>query len=267
MPKTKVNSVDLNYEISGRGTPVVFINGLTMTVNGWALQVRAFSEKHNLVRYDCRGQGESDKPDEEYTQEQHAQDLCGLLDTLNIEKTHIVGISNGGMIAQHFALNYPEKLGALVLVDTCSYVDNLLELIVNSWIEATRFGGGALRYDVSLPYIFSESFIKSNLDKIQAMKDYSIAINPDKAVINLACASNNHNLKEKISEINAPTLIMAGEEDILIPPKYSKILRDRIPNSKMVTIKDCGHVPPIEKPEEFNNLVLRFLKKHDHIIG
>lgn len=266
MPRIKIDSIELQYEISGYGPPVVFINGLTMDLNGWLLQVDAFSQKYTMLRYDCCGQGDSDKPDTEYSQEQHAEDLAGLLGKLEIPKAHIVGLSNGGMIAQHFALRYPEKTGALVLVDTCSYVDTLLNLIITSWIRAAEAGGSGLRYDVALPYLFSEDFTKKNLDRILAMRETNLARNPVNAVVNLSKASMRHDLRDRVSEIAAPTLILAGEEDILVPLKYSRILREKIEHSTLVTLSNCGHVPPIEKPDEFNRIVMNFLEDHDGLL-
>ena len=267
MPLLEVNSININYELDGAGPAVVFINGLTMSVNGWAAQVKDFSDRYRVLRYDCRGQGVSDKPDTEYTQEIHAEDLSGLLEQLNIRRAHIIGLSNGGMIAQHFALMYPEKTGALVLADTSSYVDKLLELFVLSWIKATEAGGNDLRFDVYLPQIFSESFIKNNPDLIKTMKELSSQITSPRAVINLANASLKHDVGKKLSRIKTPTLIIVGEQDILIPPRYSKIMSEEIENSKLVIMKDCAHVPPVEKPREFNTTVLNFLYEHDSLLS
>ncbi len=266
MPRIKINGISLNYELNGSGPAVVLINGLTMDVNGWYLQVQPFSERYTVLRYDCRGQGQSDKPDGEYSQEMHADDLRSLIDKIGIQKTHVVGISNGGMIAQHFALKYPEKVGALVLVDTCSYIDTLLEMIIKVWIKATEIGGSEFRYDVALPLLFAESFIKKNLELILSMKEISVKNNPPRPIINLAKGCLKHNVDNRIGEIKSPTLIIVGEEDILIPIKYSKILNEKIKGSRLVIIKDCGHVPILEKPEEFNKIVLSFLKDHDGLL-
>lgn len=266
MPRIKINGISLNYELNGSGSTVVLINGLTMDVNGWYLQVQPFSERYTVLRYDCRGQGQSDKPDTEYSQEMHADDLKGLMDKIGIQKAHLVGISNGGMIAQHFTLKYPERVGALVLVDTCSHIDTLLEMIIKVWIRATEIGGSEFRYDVSLPVLFAESFIKKNLEVILSMKEISVKNNPPKPIINLAKSCLKHNVDDRIREIKSPTLIIVGEEDILIPIKYSKILNEKIEGSRLVVIKDCGHVPILEKPEEFNRIVLDFLKDHDGLL-
>jgi 3-oxoadipate enol-lactonase len=265
MPRISVNSIELNYELEGNGSVVVFINGLTMDVNGWYFQVPEFSKRHRVLRYDCRGQGKSDKPDMEYSHPMHAEDLKNLMDKLGIQKAHLVGLSNGGMIAQHFVLNFPEKVGALVLVDTCSYIGTLLDSIITLWIKATQIGGSEFRYDVSLPFIFSEDFIKQNREILEQMKKMSTEINPANAVINLARGTLKHNTNDRLSEIKAPTLILVGEEDILIPMKYSKLLNERIKGSRLVIINGSGHAPSIEKPKEFNRIVLDFVLEHDFI--
>jgi 3-oxoadipate enol-lactonase len=265
MPRVQVNSIKLNYELEGNGSAVVFINGLTMDVNGWYFQVQDFSKRHKVLRYDCRGQGKSDKPDMEYSQIMHAEDLKHLMNKLDIKKAHLVGLSNGGMIAQHFVINFPDKVGALVLVDTCSYIDTLLDSIITLWTKATQIGGSEFRYDISIPFIFSEDFIKTNKEALAQMKKMSSEINPPNAIINLANGCLKHNTNDRLPEIKAPTLIIVGEEDILIPIKYSKLLNQGIKGSRLVIMKGSGHVPSIEKPEEFNKIVLNFLRECDFI--
>lgn len=266
MPRVKINSISLNYELSGSGPVVVFINGLTMDLNGWLLQVADFAKRYTLLRYDCRGQGASDKPDGPYSQEMHAEDLSKLMDVLGVRKAHLIGLSNGGMIAQHFALLYPEKLGALVLTDTSSHVKPLLRLTIESWIKAAEAGGSGLRYDVALPYLFSESYTERNFERLLALKEINIVNNPVRTLVNLSRASAAHNLGDKVSGIKAPTLIVSGEEDILIPVKYARDLREKIEGSTLVVLKNCGHAPPIEKPDEFNEIALEFLKRHDSLL-
>lgn len=261
MPRIRAGQIELNYEIEGSGEALVFINGITMDTNGWANQAPFFSRYFKVIRYDCRGQGLSDKPGEPYSQQMHADDLYNLLEALNIGKIHLVGLSNGGMIAQHFALKYPLKLFSLVLVDTCSYVDRLLQHMIETWIKATEIGGNEFRYDMSLPVIFSETFIKNNEENLIHMKENNLLANDPKAIINLVKATSNHNLNDEVSNINCPTLIIAGEQDILIPPRHSKSLHKKIKGSELISIPNCGHVPSIEKPAEFNEIVYRFLNK------
>jgi len=258
--KIRASSVNLSYKVTGSGPrKVVFINGLTMSLEGWYNQVPEFSKKYTVLTYDCRGQGSSDKPDSDYSQKIHADDLYELLKNTGFDNASIIGLSNGGMIALHLALKYPKLPDALVLVDTCSHIERQLELMIDSWIKTSHIGGNQLRYDVSLPLIFSDDFLQNNMDLIETMRESSIKINSPKAVINLALATKEHDVRKELSNINVPTLIIVGDEDILIPIKYSMYLHDNIQNSDMVIIENCGHVPPIEQPQRFNEIVINFL--------
>lgn len=260
MPSIQSGDVKINYEIEGSGNTIVFINGITMDLSGWAYQVPAFTEYFQILRYDCRGQGLSDKPVTKYTQDVHTSDLKNLIDELEIERVSVIGLSNGGMIAQHFALRYPEMLDKLVLVDTCCYVDSLLSLMIDIWIRATRLGGNEFRYDVTIPFVFSNDFIAENSENILKMKENSVRMNDPDAIINLARACKEHDLSRSINNINVPTLILVGEQDILIPPRHSEYLYHNIKNSKLTRIEGCGHIPSIEKPGIFNKTVIGFLK-------
>lgn len=266
MPKLDIGKVSINYEFEGSGLPVVFINGLTMDLNGWAEQAEFFSSRYKVLRYDCRGQGQSDKPDMTYAPEVHAEDLNVLLDRLGIARAHIVSLSNGGMVAQHLALDYPARVGALVLVDTCSHIGPLLRLMLNTWLKAIKVGGNALRFDLTTPLIFSESYVEKNLTKIEMMKEYSEKTNIDLAVSNLISGSMEHNVRKRLGEIEAPTLILHGAEDILIPPKYAHILNEGISGSRLVIFEGIAHVPPYEASDDFNREVLSFIGEHDDLL-
>ena len=261
MPKIKPADININYELEGVGKTVVFINGITMDLHGWDYQVHAFTKHFQVLRYDCRGQGLTDKPVMEYTHDIHSTDLKYLIDILKINKVSVVGLSNGGMVALHFALRYPEMIDKLVLVDTCSYVDTLLSLMIDIWIRATRLGGNEFRYDVTVPFIFSNNFVTENTENILKMKEYNLRINDPNAIINLAKACKGHDVSKSIKDIDIPTLIMVGDQDILIPPRHSEYLHRNIRNSKFIRIDGCGHIPSIEKPELFNKTVIEFIRE------
>jgi len=265
MPRIKLSQLTLNYELEAEGQEgrpaLVLINGLTMDINGWANQVGEFNKHFRVLRYDCRGQGESDKPDMPYTHEMHARDLAELMEKLSLSSAHIVGISNGGMVAQHMALDFPDKVRGLVLTDTTSSITPLLNTILTSWIELIKAGGMGLLFNSYLPFIFGESFIEKNAADIALMRELSIKRNPAKAVLNLITGSQSMNLAHRLSEISAPTLIVHGEDDILIPLKHARVLHEGISGSRLETIPDCGHVPPAEQPGKFNRLVVDFLKE------
>ena len=121
MPKVKVNDIQIYYEVKGKGFPLVMIQGLSYSLDGWDPRlVEELSRKYKLVLFDNRGAGRTDVSDREYTMKLFADDTAGLMDALGISKAHVLGLSMGGMIAQELVLNYPEKVAKLVLCSTGS---------------------------------------------------------------------------------------------------------------------------------------------------
>ncbi len=118
MPKAKVNGINISYSVGGKGEPLFLIMGLGREGGDWVLQRRVFQKYFRVITFDSRGAGKSDKPGEPYTIKSMADDTVALMDYLKIGKAHVLGVSMGGMIAQEMAINYPERVGKLVLVST-----------------------------------------------------------------------------------------------------------------------------------------------------
>jgi 3-oxoadipate enol-lactonase len=126
MSTAKVGDINIYYEIHGKGEPLVLIYGYAADSGLWFRQIPILSKKYRIIAFDNRGVGRSDKPDIPYTMAMMAGDIAGLLDTIGIDTAHIFGISMGGMIAQHFALNYPQRVISLILgCTTCGGVHSI----------------------------------------------------------------------------------------------------------------------------------------------
>lgn len=267
MPRARISdSLELYYEIHGSGPPVIFINGLTTTLESWSYQIRQFRKRHTVVAYDCRGQGQSGKPGHDYSGAAHTADLKTLMDQIGIARAHVIGLSFGGYIALNLAATYPDRVGSIVVSDSASEAYPLVEKILTGWAEAQDIGGLDLRFDVSLPWLYSEAFIKNNPRKLRIFKEVFKKNDLD-AIRSLTLDSLNHRITERLQEITAPTLLIAGKEDLLTPPRHVKRLKEKIPSAKLKIIEDCGHVPPIEKPLKFNRIVMSFLRKHNHLVS
>ncbi len=265
MPRASVEeSLELYYEVHGQGNPVIFINGLTSSVESWSHQIAAFRSRYRVLVYDCRGQGRSDKPARGYTGQHHTSDLLALTSHLNFGKAHIIGHSFGGYIALNYAIEYPEKVRSVVISDTAGEAYPLIEKILRSWVDAQECGGLDLRFDISLPWLYAESFIGNNPKKIRLFRE-AFRKNDLNAVKGLTLESLENDATPRLKEIKAPTLLVLGEEDILTPYRYTRKLMEQIPHARFSLIKGCGHVPPIEKHREFNQIVLDFLCENDSL--
>lgn len=257
----EVNGINLYYEIHGEGKPLILANGIFMNTSSWFGQIPEFSKHYQVILYDMRGQGQSDKPEGDYSFELHAEDQKVLLTHLGIEKIHHIGISYGAELGLVFALKYPEMLKSLVLSSCVSYIGPLLDKISNLWRYACMKNDPELFFHSTVPFNFSESFISMNSEFFKvAIERYKLLdLTP---FVKLIDAFQMLNVTERLSEIMIPTLIIAGEKDLLKPPNpYSQLIYESIPDSELITIADTGHAVTHEKPDEFNSSVLNFLNK------
>ena len=262
MPFCHANGNRIYYEIHGEGEPVIFGNGVFSNTLGWVYQNPVFSKEYQVILYDMRGQGQSDKPDGPYSFDIHAEDQKALLEELGVSRVHHVGISYGAELGLVFALKYPRMLKSLVACSAVSFVGPLLYKVCQLWRYACMLEDPELFYYATLPLNFGEDFLRDQTAILeQAKARYSQLDYPP--LVLLIDSFLNLNITDQLSEITVPTCVIAGEKDILKPAyPYSKLIHDSLPNSEMVVIQDSGHAVTFEKPEEFNDTVLSFLRKH-----
>ena len=240
---------------------LVLNNGIIMNAaTSWVYQTKALSAHYRLLQYDCRGQGQSDHPQSQYSMELHADDLAALADALGIEEAHIAGISYGGEVAQAFVLKYPEKVQSLILMDTVSEIGPELRTVVEGWVDALRTRDALAFFNSTVPWNFSPEFIANNPTLLEdARKRYALLDFP--AIIRLCEAFFAVNFTERLGEIKVPTCIMVGQLDVLKGPRYAEILRQAIHHAEYHTLQGSGHASCWERPQEFNSIVLGFLAK------
>lgn len=275
MPRTNVGDVELYYEEHGSGDPLLLIMGLGADLNGWMFQTPEFAKHYRTIVFDNRGVGRSDKPAGPYTIAQMADDAASLMDRLGIERAHVCGISMGGMISQEVALRHPKRLRSLIL--GCTYAKPDAGVLQNSSLSASNLGGsidanGNIDVDVSkidpmmffrtlLPLTFNQSFIETDLARVMQMFAGSLAFGFDlNAILGQVRATMTHDTVERLKQIKAPTLVITGDNDLLIPASNSDVLAREIAAARLVKIPGGSHAFNIETPEVFNRAVLDFLR-------
>ena len=263
MPQVHVGDVDLYYEVQGDGFPLVLIRGFGSNADHWQFQVPAFSSAHKTVVFDNRGIGRSSKPDVPFSTSMMAADTIGLMDALGLGKAHILGVSMGGMIAQRLALDYPDRVAGLVLACThCGGAKAVApseevskvfaEYVMTGSLEAAAKAAGAL---------FTEDTFRNNPGLIQEYQNLAMRYPNEQAMlIHQYEAVLGHDTFDELPEIKAPTLVLTGDQDVLIPPENSKILAGRIPGARLEVISPGGHQFLIEQAAAFNRTVLDFLQ-------
>lgn len=275
MPRTNVGNIELYYEDHGSGDPLLLIMGLGADANGWMFQTPELAKHYRTVVFDNRGVGRSDKPAGPYTTAQMADDAAQLLDRLDIERAHVCGISMGGMISQEFALRHPKRLRSLVL--GCTYAKPDAGVLQNQTLSASRLGGaidaeGNIDIDLSqldpmmffqtlLPLTFNQSFIETDLARVMQLFACALEHGFDlNAILAQVQATARHDTTTRLSEIKAPTLVITGDADLLIPSSNSDYLAEKIPAARLVKIPGGSHAFNIETPDVFNRTVLDFLR-------
>ena len=233
-----------------------------MTTASWPRQVPALSKEFRVLLYDCRGQGRSDHPDAPFTMDTHARDLAALLDRLEIATAHIAGISYGGEVAQAFALVCPGRVRSLVLADTVSEVDSDLRRVVEEWRDVAKIGDAERFFEVTVPWNFSQAFIDANAMLLaDARRRYTELDFP--AVARLCDAFlSSVRFTGRLHELQIPSCVIVGSEDRLKGPRYAERLRQALPHSELHVIAGAGHASCWERPDEFNRIVLEFLRSH-----
>ncbi|AEB12869.1 alpha/beta fold hydrolase [Marinithermus hydrothermalis] len=265
MPKARVNGVALYYEVTGEGPVLVLLNGIFQRTELWE-PLLAHLEGYTVIRYDMRGQGRSEAPEGPYPPEAHAADLDALLAHLGVSRYHLLGLSNGGVVAQHHAAQNPPGLERLVLACTLAHLDAAARAKVESWRAALLAGGTRLRMRVALPWIYGRGFLAQNPGLIEeAALEEAARFSPTPAAQRrlLEGFLTLGDLRPKLRRVRAPALVIAGAEDLLFPPAYAEELAAALPQARLVVLRGVGHVAPLEDPEGFARTVRAFLEGDD----
>ena len=265
MPVINANGIDLYYEVHGKGEPLLLIMGLSLSSNSWFRTVPALSEHFKVIVFDNRGTGRSGKPDSPYSIELMAEDARDVLDAAEVDSAHVYGISMGGMIAQRLALKYPKRISSLVLGCTTSGGINHVQPRGDvSMLMLSRGTSNATPEEMAwatAPILYSQSFLEHHkvLVAEDIQKRIEIPILPFAYMRQLqACLT--HDTYEEIDQIKAPTLVIHGDADRLVPYENGLTLARKIPNAEFLTVPGAGHIYVSEAIDLVNDKVIDFIK-------
>jgi len=264
MPHVRANGISIYYESQGEGEPLFLIAGLGATHELWELQVPSFARRYRVVTFDNRGAGDSDKPHDPYSIALFADDTAALMDALGIERAHVYGQSMGGIIAQEFALRHPERLRCLVL--GCTTFGGPNSVLPSPEAAAVLSGMPNLpeeqAVDRVLEVFYSLRYRRDHAEEArQRIQSYFPLRTPPDAYARQLMACLTFDAYERLPQIAAPTLVMNGAEDTLLPAENSRIIAQRIPGAELVLFPEAGHLYFHELPEEADAAVFDFLRR------
>lgn len=264
MPITKANGIELYYEVHGEGEPLLLIMGLSLTSKSWFRTRPVLSEQYKVIVFDNRGVGLSGKPNTPYSIELMVEDARAVLDAAGVDSAHVYGISMGGMIAQRFAVNYPDRVRSLILGCTTSGGEKHVQPGAEvSMLMLSRGSSTATPEEMAwatAQILYSQSFIENHRELVaeDVQKRIEIPVLPYAYMLQLqACLA--HDTYNEIDQIKVPVLVIHGDEDKLVPYENGVTLAEKIPNAEFLTINGAGHIYLTEANDLVNKRVLEFL--------
>lgn len=262
MPKIKINDISMYYEIHGDGEPLIFVSGFGADHLGWTPILDKFINNYQVILLDNRGAGQTDVPKGPYTIAQMAKDVADLCGILNIKKAHFVGNSMGGYIVQTLAYTYPSLIKSIVISNSAMQTLSSFHIYVSAHLALMKDKAPietlmkamccwAFSYDfLMLPNVLDNliEWGKNNPNPM-TMTGYEAQY----------AALDQFNAHEWIRQIDAPTLVISADQDIILPQKLSESLAHNIKHATFYCFKNCGHLPHIEQPEHYADVLKRFL--------
>lgn len=259
----KANGIQMNYELSGiKQAPVVVLShSLACSMAMWRPQLEMLESRFRVLRYDTRGHGGTDAPPGSYTLAQLVDDAIGILDGLDIERVHWVGLSMGGMIGQGLALSHPGRLNSLVLADTAAIIPGEAQPVWQERIDVVRNEGLQAVAESTLERWFTPNYLKQKLPEVDQIRQQILAT-PVAGYIGCSEAIRRLNYLDQLAAIQTPTLVMVGADDTGTPVAASEAMHAHIKGSNLAVIPAAAHLSNIEQAKVFNTHLMEHLIRH-----
>ncbi len=265
MPEVQIGDVRLYYEERGEGEPLVLIPGFGSGLWIWYRQIPAFAERFRTIAFDPRGVSRSDQRDTgPFSIPSLADDVAALLSAVGVSAAHVLGASFGGFVAQEFALRHPQRTRSLVLCCTsfggprhCPPAPETL-----SAIASTKGLNTEERVRQNLLLAFSPAYVereRAEVERVIALRAENPL--PESAYTRQLQAALDFDAEARVSEIKAPTLVITGDEDVIVPHENSLNLAARIPGARLRVVEGGSHTFFIERADEFNRAVTEFIEE------
>lgn len=263
MPSAKLNGVNIYYEVYGTGKEaIILLGGLGMTCEGWILQSQFFSEYFRVIVMDNRGSGRSCSTEADFTISDMADDTLHLMNFLSVEKAHLICHSMGGFIGLEFAHKYPDRVSSLIFCNTASRLDSRSICRLKLWEDMKK-----QNIDLSIQirdqvlWIFPQEFFNNEMffeTALKKMMDYPFK-QTDMGYSRQVNACVSFDSTNYLKEIKSSVMVLASDDDLIIPVEMAKKLASDISGSHWMIVKDCGHMIPAIKARKFNRIVMDFI--------
>ncbi len=261
MPYANNDKTKIYWEERGAGEPLLLIMGLGGSRREWHRLLTELSAEYRVIVFDNRGVGDNSASDEAFSIPLMASDAKAVLDAADVDAAHVLGMSMGGMIAQEFALNYPEKTRSLILAVTACGGREAVS--AKPEVLLTLQGSGVSRtpeeaFWAMAPFIYDQNTPRAVIDEDLAVREGKF-VKPENFMRQLQAIISWQGTHSRLSNIKVPTLVLHGKNDQLIPSANARILADQIPNAKLVELENSSHIFMTDQPAKSAAAILEFL--------
>lgn len=265
MPEVASNGWSIHWEARGdvAAPPIVMVLGLSHRLAHWGRLPELLAQRLRVITFDCRGMGASERRDEAFSIADEAGDIAAVMDAADIERAIIYGRSRGGMLAQEFALRFPERTRALVLsgtshrgpasVGSTDAVNRSMNFTPDMTREQIFAGQNEAMAAPGWRARDPEAFGTLLAMDLEAPPRRFAVVRQQESVANWSSDG-------RLAAISCPTLVLCGTDDGMVPPENSRQIASQIPRARLELIPECGHLPMLEKPDEVARLVLDFAR-------
>ncbi len=257
MPTITINDVAISYTDEGQGEPLLFLHGLGVCRADWRPQIEYFSKQFRTIAPDFRGHGESAAPDTDYSIPIHAADVIALMDSLEIDSAHVIGLSMGGMVAFQLAADSPHRLRTMTIVNSGPALPNdtfaAKKMLWTRLLLIRLLGMKAYGRKVA-----ESMFPGEGREQLIDLFAAQIASNPKKVYLRNLKSLFGWGVLSQLSSITTPTLMLTGDRDYS-PVEIKQVIVDAMQNAKLIVVENSGHGTPIEKPNETNQAIEEFI--------
>ena len=266
MPTVQANGIDVYYEVQGEGEPLVLIPYLAADQACYAFQVAEYAKHFTCFTVDLRGAGLSGKPEGTYTTELFADDVAAFMQAAGVDRAHVAGLSLGAATGMWLAAKHPERVNSLSLHSAWDSTDPYLRVVVETWRAMAQGLGDVTDMVIQgiFPWCFTPELYAARPEYIDSLADFvrGRPMPPVDAFLRQSQAVLDHDAREVLGAIRAPTLITFGEHDKATSTRFAGPLTAAMPGADLVVFENCAHAPIYEDVDGFNERTLAFLRQH-----
>ncbi len=257
-----LNGITFHYQIDGReGAPwIVFSNSLTTDMGMWDGEVAKLQDRYRILRYDTRGHGKTEASETPYSFDLLVSDVIALMDALDIDKAHYVGLSLGGMTGLGVAIEHGGRLHSLAACDARAFAEPAWAELWNGRMDLARKGGMEALVEPTIERWFTEDFRGAHPEVLDKVREMIRATAVD-GYVGCALALQHLNYAPRLGEIKVPCLFMTGASDQSTPPEASRAMQEAVPGSTCVIVDPASHISNMENPEQFDGALFDHLER------